>query len=265
MYAVFGGLMDSSRKTLLLTGPSGLVVVAILHDFVSREEFNISVTTRKLQVVASTTHESVLFSGLGAEQTWAPALEAVGLVVHSAVRVHVMIEQAVVSLVEYRRINVDGMLKLATQAAALDVTRFVLLGLIKANGKGILLGIPYTPSSAEVPVHDNKLVDSVFICMNLPAELDQIFLLSDGDYLSIYELLNLSGYSGKKTIILLVLVGLIGLVVSIIGKGEFADCICGSLQIDFTKKRNLLGWVTTVKLGNALITSANPFQGISTR
>jgi hypothetical protein len=134
LYAIFGELMDSFRKTVLLTGPSEFVVVAIFHDFVSREEFDISVATRKLPAFASTTHETVLFSGLGAEQCWAPALEGVDLVVHSAARVHIMKERA-----------------------------------------------------------------------------------------------------------------------------------CGSRQVDITKKRNLLGWLPAVKLGDALIKSANPFQGTSTR
>jgi UDP-glucose 4-epimerase len=325
--------MDSSRKTVLLTGASGFVGAAILHDLLGREEFSVRVATRDARAVVSTNYESVLFSGLDAEQCWAQALKGVDLVVHAAARVHIMNEKAVNSLAEYRRINVDGTLKLATQAAALGVKRFIFLSSIKVNGEGTPLGVPYTADSVPAPVDEygvskleaeigllklaaetsmqvviirpvlvygpgvkanflnmmrvldknlplpfgrinnkrslvalDNLVDFVFLCMIHPAASNQIFLVSDGDDLSTTELLRkLSRYLERKSILLPVPVGLIRSITSMIGKGKFADRLCGSLQVDITKNKNLLGWTPPVKVDDALIKTAKHFQGTSTR
>jgi UDP-glucose 4-epimerase len=47
------------------------------------------------------------------------------------------------SLVQYRRVNVDATLKLARQAAATGVRRFVYLSSIKVNGESTSLGRPF--------------------------------------------------------------------------------------------------------------------------
>jgi UDP-glucose 4-epimerase len=244
-----------------------------------------------------------------------------------------MNEKAVNSLAEYRRINVDGTLKLATQAAALGVKRFIFLSSIKVNGEGTPLGVPYTADSVPAPVDEygvskleaeigllklaaetsmqvviirpvlvygpgvkanflnmmrvldknlplpfgrinnkrslvalDNLVDFVFLCMIHPAASNQIFLVSDGDDLSTTELLRkLSRYLERKSILLPVPVGLIRSITSMIGKGKFADRLCGSLQVDITKNKNLLGWTPPVKVDDALIKTAKHFQGTSTR
>jgi UDP-glucose 4-epimerase len=112
----------------------------------------------------------------------------------------------------------------------------------------------------------DNLVDFVFLCMIHPAASNQIFLVSDGDDLSTTELLRkLSRYLERKSILLPVPVGLIRSITSMIGKGKFADRLCGSLQVDITKNKNLLGWTPPVKVDDALIKTAKHFQGTSTR
>ena len=56
---------------------------------------------------------------------WSYALEDVSAVVHCAARVHVMDDTATDPLTEFRRINVQGTLNLARQAAAAGVRRFI--------------------------------------------------------------------------------------------------------------------------------------------
>lgn len=325
--------MDSSRKTLLLTGASGFVGGAILQDMVRRDLFNIRVATRDLHTVANAPFETVVFNGLDAGQCWAQALEGVDLVIHSAARVHIMNEQAVDSMAEYRKVNVDGTLNLATQAAERGVKRFVFISSIKVNGEGTPVGVPYTAESVEAPVDNygiskleaevgllklaaetsmqvviirpvlvygpgvkanflsmmrvldkciplpfgninnkrslvalDNLVDFVFHCTSHPAASNQVFLVSDGEDLSTSELLRkLARSLGKKSILLPVPAGLIRLIASIFGKRKFADRLCGSLQVDITKNRNLLGWVPPVRVDDALIKTAKHFQGASTR
>ena len=56
-------------------------------------------------------------------------------VVHCAARPHIMGDEALDPLIEYRRVNVQGTLKFARQAAASGVNRFVFLSSVKVNGE----------------------------------------------------------------------------------------------------------------------------------
>lgn len=74
-----------------------------------------------------------------------------GVVIHSAARVHVMDEQSADPLAEFRKMNVDGTLNLARQAAAAGVRRFIFISSIKVNGEGTVLGKPYTAMDTPSP------------------------------------------------------------------------------------------------------------------
>lgn len=65
---------------------------------------------------------------------WTPLLAGVDVIVHAAARVHVTADKARDSLSEFRRVNVDGTLNLAKQAASKGVERFVFLSSIGVNG-----------------------------------------------------------------------------------------------------------------------------------
>ena len=65
---------------------------------------------------------------------WSVALVGVSAVVHCAARVHVMADTAVAPLKEFRRVNVQGTLNLARQAATAGVRRFVFVSSIGVNG-----------------------------------------------------------------------------------------------------------------------------------
>ena len=76
----------------------------------------------------------------------------ISTVVHCAARVHVMDDDAADPLREFRRINVDGTLRLATQAAEAGVRRFVFISSIKVNGESTVLGRPFTAQQAPAPI-----------------------------------------------------------------------------------------------------------------
>ena len=88
---------------------------------------------------------------LGDVADWAPLLQGMDCVVHCAARVHQLSDQAEDPLMEYRRVNVDGTMALARQAAACGVKRFVFLSSIKVNGEATLPGAPFTEQIARVP------------------------------------------------------------------------------------------------------------------
>ena len=56
-------------------------------------------------------------------------------IIHAAARAHIMKDEAVDPLAEYRYVNVGGTLNLARQAAASGVKRFIFISSIKVNGE----------------------------------------------------------------------------------------------------------------------------------
>lgn len=82
---------------------------------------------------------------------WSTALSHVDVVVHLAARVHVMNESAQDPLAEFRKVNVQGALNLARQAATLGVKRFIFISSIDVNGNSTYMDIPFTPDDNPNP------------------------------------------------------------------------------------------------------------------
>lgn len=94
--------------------------------------------------------QTVQVGELVPETDWRGALDGVSAVVHCAARVHVMREKAEDPLAEFRRVNVDGTLQLARQAAAAGVRRFVFISTIGVNGAETF-GTPFTADDLPAP------------------------------------------------------------------------------------------------------------------
>ena len=79
-----------------------------------------------------------------------PVLRGVNVVVHLAARVHIMNDASNDPLSAFREANVHATERLARQAAAAGVRRFVFVSSVKVNGEETRLGHPYkeidTPS-----------------------------------------------------------------------------------------------------------------------
>ena len=95
--------------------------------------------------------EHVAVGNLDAASEWASALAGVSCVIHSAARAHVMHETLGDALAAYRAVNVDGSRRLAEQAAAAGVRRFVYLSSVKVNGEQTALGAPFLRSDTPAP------------------------------------------------------------------------------------------------------------------
>ena len=83
---------------------------------------------------------------------WNPLLKGVSQVVHLAARVHVMRDHSQTPLDDYLRVNRDGTLRLAKQAAQAGVQRFVLISTIKVNGETTLLREPFSEMDIPAPI-----------------------------------------------------------------------------------------------------------------
>jgi nucleoside-diphosphate-sugar epimerase len=95
--------------------------------------------------------EAVVVPGLGSPGGWTTSLTGCDAVVHTAARVHVMHDEMADPLTEFRRVNVDGTLHLALQAATAGVRRFVFVSSVKVNGEGTAAGYPFTAASVSAP------------------------------------------------------------------------------------------------------------------
>ena len=95
--------------------------------------------------------ETVVVGEIGRVTDWGAALQGVEAGVHLAARGHVMRDEAADPLAEFRRVNVEGTLNLARQAAEAGVRRFVFLSSIKVNGETTREGAPFRADDPPAP------------------------------------------------------------------------------------------------------------------
>jgi nucleoside-diphosphate-sugar epimerase len=95
--------------------------------------------------------DAVLVPGLESPVDWSQALQGVDVVIHTAARAHIMREGAQHAMAEYRRVNVEGTLNLARQAAFAGVRRFVFISSIKVNGEATDIGRPFIANDPPAP------------------------------------------------------------------------------------------------------------------
>ena len=112
--------------------------------------WNVLAGTRRAAVMPSGVTLAVTPS-LEPKADWSTALRGVKVVLHAAARVHVMKESAGDALATYRRVNVEGTLGLARQAALAGVRRFVFLSSIKVNGESTTADRPFTRADIPAP------------------------------------------------------------------------------------------------------------------
>ncbi len=133
---------------VLVTGTNGLVGRGLCQQLFQRGLL-VRVAVRSAES-ASQEFESISVGALDDQTHWQAALLDINTVVHLAARVHVMHERVADPLAEFRRVNVQGTLNLARQAAA-GVKRFVFLSSIKVNGESTLPGLPLTETDTPNP------------------------------------------------------------------------------------------------------------------
>lgn len=135
---------------ILLTGATGFVGQTLLNELLAREHRVIAVK-RKLATGLAGNDGSFLVTDISANTDWLAALQGVDSVIHAAARAHVMNDKVADSLAEFRKVNVDGTLKLARQAAAAGVKRFIFISSIKVNGEATSPSKPFCASDVPAP------------------------------------------------------------------------------------------------------------------
>lgn len=106
----------------------------------------------------------------------------------------------------------------------------------------------------------DNLIDLIVTCIEHPAAANQTFLVSDGEDLSTTELLRRMGAElGKPACLLPVPSWLLKAGTAIVGKQALSQRLCGSLQVDIRKTRELLNWAPPVSVDEALRKTAKHF------
>lgn len=305
--------------TVLVTGAYGFVGSA-LHAKLHRDGITARGAVRSLNAQSSDS-ETIAIGNLSSDTDWSAALKNVKKVVHLAARVHVMTDKSSDPLTEFRRVNVEGTVALAQQAAAAGVNRFVFLSSIKVNGELTRAGQSFTADDLPAPegpyavskyeaekllrqiasetgmevviiraplvygpgvkgnfesmmrwllcgvplplaalienrrslVALDNLIDLIVACLNHSAAANQTFLVSDDEDLSTVQLLKrMSAAMGYPARMFYLSPTLLKLGASVLNKSDINQRLCGSLQLDITKTRQLLSWTPPVSVDEGL-------------
>jgi len=303
---------------ILLTGSTGFLGCRLVSALHSKSDLHLTAAVRRRieKPVASV----VEVQGLDSNTDWSTALTNQQVVIHAAARAHIMKDEVVDPLAEYRRVNVEGTHNLARQAAAAGVKRFIFISSIKVNGEKTPLGQPFTADNAPAPddaygvskweaeqgllqlatetgmevvivrpplvygpgvkgnfanmiklvakglplplgaIHNlrslvsvDNLVDLIITCIDHPAATNQVFLAGDGQDLSTTELLRgVARAMGESSRLIPVPSSLLMLGATLSGKKAMAQRLLGSLQVDISKARHLLGWEPLISVEEGL-------------
>ncbi|NUT76983.1 SDR family oxidoreductase [Pseudomonas sp. C1C7] len=316
------------QPTILLTGATGFVGGAILKRLNFESKFPVVVAVRDESRVCVPNVPKVCIETFDDMTKWEAHLAGCGVVIHSAARVHVMQDVEVDPLAAFRKVNVDGTLNLARQAAAAGVRRFIFISSIKVNGEGTDEGSMYSAEDVPAPVdpygiskmeaeeglrqlakattmeiviirpvlvygpgvkanflsmmrwldrgiplpfgaiHNSRslvalgnLVDLILTCIDHPAAANQTFLVSDGEDLSTTVLLSkMAKALNKPARLVPVPAWVLRSGAALLGKKALSQRLCGSLRVDISKTRDLLGWAPPLSVDEALAITAMHFR-----
>lgn len=139
-----------TQPRVLVTGANGFVGHALCSEAAARG-FGVSGATRQsCQLLGNV--KNYVVNSLDEGTNWQLALAEIDVVVHLAARVHVMQDTASDPLVQFRRVNVEGTLNLARQAAAAGIGRFIFVSSIKVNGEATRPGYLFKADDIPAPL-----------------------------------------------------------------------------------------------------------------
>lgn len=308
--------MTSTKKSLLVTGASGFIGGRLLSAISDDSKYSVTCAVRR--DVDPWPRCKIVIGRLTGDSDWSSALKKDQVIVHAAAKAHVTKANSLYSLAELRKINVEGTLGLARQAAQAGARRLIFISSIGVNGNANRVPFteedmpnpsdPYSHSKWEaeqglwkiqretgleivvirpplvygpdapgnfrtlvrwvsrgVPlplgaVHNKRtlvsvdnLIDLIITCIDHPAAANEVFLAGDKEDLSTSELLRRVGNAmGRPARLVPMPAGLLQLGATVLGKKAMAQRLLGSLQVDISKARQVLGWQPPLSVDEGL-------------
>jgi nucleoside-diphosphate-sugar epimerase len=141
----------TSQLKVLVTGANGFVGRAVVNRCVA-EKFQVRAAVRRDVPAMPPEIDVVRVGDLSGAADWSKAVSGIDVVVHTAARVHVMRDVSADPLAEFRRVNVEGTMRLARQAAKAGVRRFVFISSIKVNGERTIDGRRFKADDRPAPI-----------------------------------------------------------------------------------------------------------------
>ena len=124
--------------------------------------------------------------------------------------------------------------------------------LMRAVQRGIPLPLGAVHNLRSLVGLDN-LVDFIITCVHHPAAANQTFLVSDGADISTPDLVRaMARAAGRPARLVHMPVGALVSLASLLGKRAAVDRLCGSMQLDISKARDVLQWMPPVSLDEGL-------------
>ena len=125
--------------------------------------------------------------------------------------------------------------------------------------KGIPLPLGSIHNQRSFIALDN-LVSFIIHCIDHPKAANEMFLISDGEDVSTTELLQkVTKAFGERAFLLPVPVSWMTFVAKLVGKEDVANRLFGSLQVDNSKARRLLGWKPVITMDEQLNKTAEAY------
>ncbi|WP_281049860.1 NAD-dependent epimerase/dehydratase family protein [Thauera sp. GDN1] len=132
--------------------------------------------------------------------------------------------------------------------------------LANAVRRGIPLPLGAVTQNRRTLVGLDNLVDLIMTCAYHPAAANQVFLAGDDEDLSTADLLHrMAKAFGVSPRLLPVPVPVLKAMARAAGKSGMVERLCGSLQVDITKAREVLGWKPPLTVDEGLARVAAGF------
>ena len=136
---------------IVVTGASGFVGSAVVSALDKVERYFPVAVVRSKKDGQQLSSSMFSVPDISSATDWSAGVKDAAVVVHAAARVHVMKEVEQDALAEFRKVNVEGTINLARQAAAAGVKRFIFISSIKVNGEQTNCDKPFTADDKPAP------------------------------------------------------------------------------------------------------------------
>lgn len=131
--------------------------------------------------------------------------------------------------------------------------------LMRALVRGLPLPLGAIHNRRSLVALDN-VVDLIVTCIEHPAAANETFLVSDGEDLSTTELIRrLARAMGRPARLIPMPTKVLMAGATILGKREVARRLCGTLQVNIIKAREVLGWTPPVSVDEGLRRTAKHY------